>query len=155
MEESIKRILPFADYCSGKGITDVETARKEHKPFRCIFKIRGVEYFSLDAYEAGIKEVFEKRREDLVKTGKRQTSEYSYNKRIVTSSPKWIEGKKTAIATVEQKLTTISDLDERFKVKQELKKLQGDLVRMEKAFAISQKILEKMLNDEDSEGTSN
>lgn len=148
MEEQFSQILPLEDHCKAKGIPDVEKFRQEMKPFRCIVKIRGVDYYSEAAYQAGIQEVFDKLRAKSLSTGKRQISEYSYHKRIVTSSPTWIEGKKQAIAKAEGDLQGLTDPDLRFKKKQELSKLRADLDRMEKAYASSIETLKKLMSDD-------
>jgi len=148
MEEQFSQILQLEDHCKIKGITEVEKFRKEMKPFRCIVKIRGVDYYSEAAYQAGIQEVFGKLREKSLSTCKRQISDYSYHKRIVTSSPTWIEGKTQAIANAEGDLQGLTDPDLRFKKKQELSKLRADLDRMEKAYATSLETLKKLMSDD-------
>lgn len=154
MEETTNRIVPLGEYCKVKEILDVEKFRQEMKPFRCIVKIRGVDYYSEAAYEAGIQEVFEKQREKSLKTGKRQSSEYSFNKRIVTTSPKWIAGKQLAISKAEGDLQGLTDPDARFKKKQELNKLRADLTRMEKAYANSIETLKKLMSDDGADEQS-
>lgn len=154
MEEKTNQIIPLADHCNAKGILNVEKFRQEMKPFHCIVKIRGVDYFSEAAYEAGIQEVFEKQREKSLKAGKRQSSEYSFNKRIVTTSPKWIAGKQLAISKAEADLQGLTDPDARYKKKHELNKLRADLTRMEMAYANSRETLKILTSDDGAEEQS-
>lgn len=140
MSEIIYRIILLTQYCAEQGITEIKAFRKSMKSLGCIFKAAGQEFFSEELYQKGLElagrrqfEVTQQRLTVKVQ-GEKSPADHA---RTVTMSPEWIKTKKLAIQKVEVELANAADLDEKFKVKQQLVKLRAKLAEQEAAYAES------------------